>query len=225
MEVVMPTAIHNTYHRACGDEDVSAGRGAGQLDWYRFAAKRVTNNVVLDVGCGLGIGLKLLAETASIANGQDIDPRLAAPNVVIGELKGFEAKSVDVITLIDVIEHLDQPRLLLTQLARIAREGVFLTTPNWTASRCQWPYHVREYTPRELLAELRPFGNVTLYKGTSQGSAVFKVRDLALYCLFNGMRTNPVTSLPARAWNNVIPNSWRIHSHLAAWIALPPAAP
>ena len=46
--------------RECGDEDVTAGRGPGQLPWYEFALRFVKGKSVLDAGCGLGKGMDIL---------------------------------------------------------------------------------------------------------------------------------------------------------------------
>src|SRR5438132_1922853 len=162
--------------RECGDEDVRAGRGPGQLDWYRFALRFVSEKSVLDVGCGVGDGLRILQSSASMAEGQDLDPRLAAPGVYILDLADVKDKSYDVAVSVDVIEHVEDPEHFVCQLARIAREGFFVTTPNWTASRCRWPYHLREYTPREFEQVLSTVGRVTLFKGTPSGSTVHPVR-------------------------------------------------
>jgi 2-polyprenyl-3-methyl-5-hydroxy-6-metoxy-1,4-benzoquinol methylase len=204
--------------RECGDEGVEAGRGPGQLPWYAFALQFVTGRSVLDAGCGLGHGMAILRRAAKEVRGHDLDPRLAADDVFIGDLELVRSKSFDVVVSIDVVEHVEDPGRFLGHLARIAREGIFLTTPNWTASRCHWPYHRREYTPRAFEQLLRPLGTVFLYKGTPDGSAAYPVRWNRLYCWFNDLRSAPLTAFPARCWNNLVPRSRRIHSHNAAWV-------
>lgn len=204
----------------CGDTDVSAGRGPGQLAWYEFARRFVKGKSVLDVGCGLGDSIDILRAAAAHVHGQDLDERLAGPDTTIGPISQFESKRFDVITSIDVIEHVEDVPAYLTDLARIAREGFFLTTPNWTASRCRWPYHLREYTPRELRLALKPFGRVTLYKGLPTGTEVHPIRFTRLNHWFNTLRAFPPSALPAKLLNNTLPSSFRIHSHLAAWVDL-----
>jgi 2-polyprenyl-3-methyl-5-hydroxy-6-metoxy-1,4-benzoquinol methylase len=95
--------------RRCGDESVRAGRGSGQLDWYRFARPFVAGRTVLDAGCGLGDGLRILATAAAKAEGQDLDPRLGGPDVLIKPVEEIPDKSYDVVTSIDVIEHVEDP--------------------------------------------------------------------------------------------------------------------
>ena len=140
--------------RKVGDESVRAGRGPSQLAWYEFAAPLVTNKTVLDAGCGLGLGLDILKRSAKKVIGQDLDERLSHPNITITTLDKIADKSFDVVTSIDVVEHVEDDLDFVRQLARIAREFIFITTPNWTVTRCHWPYHVREYTPKQLEALL-----------------------------------------------------------------------
>lgn len=206
--------------RECGDESVDAGRGPGQLAWYEFARRFVVGRSVLDAGCGLGHGTAILRQAAAEARGQDLDPRLASDTVFVGDLDLIAAKSFDVVVSIDVVEHVEDPEAFVRSLARIAREGIFITTPNWTASRCQWPYHRREYTPREFEQLLSHVGAVSLYKGTPDGAQVYPVHLSRAYHLFNDLRTFALTSLAARVCNHIIPVSWRIHSHNAAWVRL-----
>jgi SAM-dependent methyltransferase len=207
--------------RQIGDTSVEAGRGPGQLPWYRYAALHVTpGKNVLDVGTGLGLGLPILRETARSVLGQDIDPRLAANDITICELSEFSSKSFDIITCIDVIEHISDDTSFLSELQRVASQAIFITTPNWTASRCKWPFHIREYTPRQFRTLLYGLGNLNLYKGTPSGSEVWPIVNRDLYDLMNDLRINPLTSFPMRAIGKLLPRSWRIQSHNAALVHL-----
>src|SRR5215510_2620231 len=89
----------------CGDTDVSAGRGPGQLEWYRFALRFARGMHVLDVGAGLGEGMRILQQEAAVAEGQDLDPRLAERGIRITTIEAIPDASYDVVTSIDVIEH------------------------------------------------------------------------------------------------------------------------
>jgi SAM-dependent methyltransferase len=207
-------------HRECGDESVDAGRGPGQLGWYSFARRFVQGKHVLDAGCGLGHGLRILQSEAAVGHGQDLDPRLEGPDIQIGPLEDIDDKSYDVVVSIDVVEHIEDDTAFLNQLARIAREGIFLTTPNWTAGRCTWPYHIREYTPRQFEALLGRVGEVTLYKGIPSGDLVFPVRHPRAYHRLNSLRVWKPTSLFTMCLNHLLPVRCRIHSHNAAWVRL-----
>ena len=214
------TASTQRQARDCGDQSVAAGRASTQLGWYAFAAGYVHGKSVLDVGCGLGEGLEILEQHAAVARGQDLDPRLAAPNILVGDVAELDDKSYDVLVSIDVIEHVEHPAEFLAQLTRVAREGFFLSTPNWTASRCQWPYHLREYTPREFETLLQPFGRVQLLKGSCSGSEVYPVRNRVTYHALNALRVWLPTAFLTRCLNRLLPAAFKIHSSNAAWVSV-----
>jgi len=84
---------------------------------------------VLDVGCGRGELLDLLAEAGVEARGVDLDAGMAAHarskglEVALGDgvehLRGIEASSLGAVVAIEVIEHLPYERL--TEFLRLAR--------------------------------------------------------------------------------------------------------
>lgn len=217
-----PNRSHDLLIRAVrevGDTDVSAGRAATQLGWYEFAAQFVCGKTVLDVGCGLGAGLEILHRSARSVEGQDLDERLATRREIrIGPIENIPDDSFDVVVAIEVIEHVQNDQEFVKQLARLAREAIFLTTPNWTITRCQWPYHVREYTPRQLEDILARVGTVRLFKGDSRGNAVFPVRSPRLYHLMNSLRISPATALGMQSANRLLPKRLRLCGHNAALV-------
>ena len=176
---------------------------------------------MLDVGCGLGKVLPILGRGASSVTGQDLDPRLARDNVIIKSLTEIPGKSYDIATCIDVVEHVEDDRDFAFQLCRIAREAVFVTTPNWTITRCVWPYHIREYTPRQLESLFEAYGTVRLYKGDAAGAIVFPVKHAELYHIVNRLRAHVLAQYLVRAVNKVLPEGMRLLGHNAALIELP----
>lgn len=208
--------------RLCGDTSIEAGRGPGQLAWYAFAKRYLKDCSVLDVGCGLGKGTDILRSVATHADGQDLDPQLSGLGALTIPLAEFPAKSYDVVVSIEVVEHVEDPTEFVSQLARIARKGIFITTPNWTASRCTWPFHLREYTPKEFFHLLAPAGTVHLMKLASDGDVFYPVKHVRSYFLLNRLRCAGPTSFLTRCVNRILPIAWRIHSHNAAFIDLRP---
>lgn len=120
----------------------------------------------------------MLARRAAIAEGIDRGPRLTHLNsrVRVQRVEGVPDKSYDVVTNIEVVEHVQDDEAFVDHLGRIARELVFISTPNWTASRNLWPYHVREYNPAQMYELLSTIGVVTFFKGNSAGTEVHRVR-------------------------------------------------
>lgn len=101
---------------------------------------------LLDVGCSSGAFLRVARELGLEAEGVEISPeaaeaaRQAGFRVHTGLLEnaGYPDASFDAIALIELLEHLREPRGLLAECRRILRPGGVLmaTTPNgasWTA--------------------------------------------------------------------------------------------
>lgn len=207
--------------RTVGDASVDAGRGPGQLAWYRFAAQFARGKTVLDAGCGLGLGLNILRGAAVSATGQDLDSRLEREDIHIGGLETVPSKSVDLVVSIDVVEHVEDDAAFVQQLGRIARQAVFVTTPNWTITRCTWPYHLREYTPQEFEALFSSIGAVQLFKGNGAGTTVYPVRNRKAYFALNDLRKSAATDFATRCFSRLLlPPAARLQSHNAALVEL-----
>lgn len=206
--------VLNPGFRKAGDDDPAAGRAGTQGGWYEFASEFIAGQSVLDVGCGLGKGLDVLARVAQRAEGIDMDARLERPGIRKLDIADVPTKSYDSIVCIDVIEHVEDDHSFVDQLGRVARHQILLSTPNYTASRCQWPYHVREYMPDALVDLFRPFGRVTLYKGPQYGDRRHLVTHPGAYFLLNRLRVHPITGFVTRVYNRfLLPDPARIQSH------------
>ena len=147
---------------------------------YRFTAPLCAGRRVLDIGCGAGAGLRLFAQTARFCAGLDYSPETlfsCSPALkgagilpVAGDALAlpFRPGSFDVVTAFEVIEHLEDPGLLLAGMERLLAPGgaAVISTPNRPvySPRGTWlDYHVREYDAAELGALLVPFfGEVAL---------------------------------------------------------------
>ncbi|MGY6274691.1 class I SAM-dependent methyltransferase [Methylomonas sp. MgM2] len=197
-----------------GDETVHSGRGLGQRRWYEFASNFCENKTVLDVGCGLGDGIDILKKKAKKVTGIDLDPRLKKENIEIIDLKEVNDDYVDVIVCIDVIEHVLEDYEFAKNLVRVAKNRVCVSTPNWSVTRCAWKYHIREYTPAQLLDIFSCYGKITLFKGHSNGSEIYEVKNLKHFLLFNHFRASKWTDFLARCFNFVLPKHMKIYSHL-----------
>lgn len=207
-------------YRVVGDVSVEAGRGAGQLGWYRFFAPMVAGKSVIDIGCGLGAGLEILRGTASDATGQDLDERLAKPGVFIGPVTDIPSKSRDYVTCVDVVEHVQHDRGFMLELARIARIGVLASTPLSILGRAKWEYHIREYRFDEFVDLTAGIGQCQFFKGDPSGETVYPIASVAGFSRFHRLLNNPLTQLPARIAQKAVPPAWRNHGHQAVAISL-----
>lgn len=142
--------------RQCGDQDVATAREPCQTGWYEFIAHRHSGALFLDVGAGLGVGCAYLEWLShGEAVGIDIDQNLARFGVNVPKLPLLE-NSYDVVCCCDVIEHVENPQALMRTLLRVARQAVYVTTPNFNRSKCSNPYHVKEWTIDEFRKEFNP---------------------------------------------------------------------
>ena len=103
---------------------------------------------ILDAGCGSGrtledlvaygevSGIEISPEAAEVARGRDCG------EVFVGRLEQlpWEADTFDLITCLDVLEHVPDDRMALTELRRVCRPGGWLvmTVPAYQAL---WSYH------------------------------------------------------------------------------------
>ena len=128
-----------------------------------YLAKPYIKGEMLEVGCGEGRGVGLLAPLAE--NYTAIDKIQG----VINELKnqypnyqfiqdnippfsGIADNTYDVIVSFQVIEHIKNDRLYLEELKRVLKPGgkALITTPNIKLTLTRNPWHIREYTASEL---------------------------------------------------------------------------
>lgn len=169
-------------------KEYSATLGIGsvvpcQIEAYFLTLNKYVDfgDKVLDVGCGLGYGLNILSIKAEEVFGVDIDPGAInyCENTILGrnpKLKylsifdgyhlDFNDNYFDVVTIVDVLEHVEIFEGFLKELLRVTKKGIFISTPNrrpeYTNSdgtpKNYW--HLREWNYEELNSILIKLGKV-----------------------------------------------------------------
>ncbi len=152
---------------------------------YVFALPFVEGRRVLDIACGTGYGIGLLRSKASFVTGVDIDPEAAKSAIAeCGENAGvllgngiglpFGDGAFDIVTSFETLEHLHERRRFIVELHRVLQPGgtMILSTPNANYSqpvngKPTNPFHVFEYTPSELRAELAAHFQIETFLGQS----------------------------------------------------------
>lgn len=119
-----------------------------QQHWYEFVTDFICGKSVLDVGAGDGSGAQTMRRSALRVYA--IDPAPVGEGVYPEALPTFADRSFDVVTAMDVIEHVEDDIGFLSEMVRVSSGLVFLSTPNWNVSKCANKYHVREYTASEF---------------------------------------------------------------------------
>ena len=103
---------------------------------------------LLDVGCSIGLFLDLARERGWKGIGLELAPRaLAHARERYGlevldvplEEAGFEPESFDAVGLLSVLEHTNEPRRILADVARVLRPGgaVYVVVPNVASLACR----------------------------------------------------------------------------------------
>ena len=98
-----------------------------------------THESVLDYGCGRGETLQIFGAAGFKVTGADVDPECVKraahfglsvsldPNDPVAQ---FGRKSFDIVTCFHVLEHVENPKKTLSELASIARRYVLVAVPN-----------------------------------------------------------------------------------------------
>lgn len=139
---------------------------------------------ILDLGCGDGLFVHLFAQAGARVTGLDpedsaitqatrqITARAAlnaysgpVPTLITGhgEALPLENGSVNVVALLDVIEHLPNPVAVLREVDRVLAPGgaLVISTPGWQfGGSSDAIYHVCEYTPSELAEQINAATNL-----------------------------------------------------------------
>jgi SAM-dependent methyltransferase len=142
---------------------------------YWWATPWVEGRDVLDAGCGVGYGTRLLADHGPARLvGVDISAEALAhapaevAELVEADLRElpFEPDSFDVAVCFEVIEHVQDHERVLDELRRVVRPGgtLLISSPNRDVYAPGNPHHVHEFVPEELRAALeRRFDPVVLH--------------------------------------------------------------
>ena len=137
---------------------------------------------ILDVGFGLGYGLRMMAHEAEELCGIEIDRRAVSRGVrflrgipAIRELQQYDGCTIpyqsaafDVVTCIDVLEHVHDYVGLIRELLRTSKRVVLISTPNrrpeytMPDGRPRNRWHLREWSFEELDTILRAVPHIDI---------------------------------------------------------------
>lgn len=150
------------------------GREDCQSQWQHAIAQYLNNASVLDVGAGLCKSLERLQTRGLRVITQDSFPR--SPADITCPIAEIPSKSFDYVVCFDVIEHVEDYETFFGELARIAKKGFAVSTPNYLVSKNTHRFHWREFTPSELPALADELGFTTEAAWCQlPGKGVFKV--------------------------------------------------
>jgi 2-polyprenyl-3-methyl-5-hydroxy-6-metoxy-1,4-benzoquinol methylase len=151
----------------------------GHVSFIQRAAGARRGADLLDVGCGSGTLLGLLKKRGFHSTGLDFSAEAAdvaerenGVRVIVGSLKqaALPERSFDIVTLFHVMEHVTDPRQVLSEVSRILKsDGVLvLQVPNidslqFRAFGAKWygldiPRHVIDYSRKAITGLLNDCG-------------------------------------------------------------------
>ncbi len=129
---------------------------------YYLAQPHINGNV-LELGCGEGRGLELLSPKADSYTAIDkiqevvdnLQPQHPGINFIVDNIppfNGIESNSMDTIISFQVIEHIQDDKKFLEEIYRVLKPGgkAIISTPNIVKTLTRNPWHIREYTAKEL---------------------------------------------------------------------------
>jgi 2-polyprenyl-6-hydroxyphenyl methylase / 3-demethylubiquinone-9 3-methyltransferase len=177
-----------------------------RLDWIDSLAA-LSGKRVLDVGCGGGIladamarrggdvlGIDLATKALKVAQLHAIEaatPRVAYREIAVEALADEAPESFDVVTCMEMLEHVPDPASVVTACGRLARPGgwVFFSTINRNAKAFAFAIVGAEH-----VLKLLP-------KGTHEYAKFLRPSELAAWCreasldlaATRGLAYNPIT--------------------------------
>jgi len=156
-----------------------------------YLAKEYINGDVLEIGCGEGRGLSLLANDATTYTAIDkiqevIDklskeyPKVKFIQTNIPPLGDLADNSFDVVISFQVIEHIKKDKEYLKEIHRVLKPGgkAIITTPNIKMTLSRNPWHIREYTADQLTKLAKEVFEKVEMKGVAGNEKVMEYYEM-----------------------------------------------
>lgn len=155
-----------------------------------YLAKPYIKHDLLELGCGEGRGVELLAPMADSYVALDkiqevIDvlkskhPNLDFRQATFPPFAGLSDNSFDTIVSFQVIEHVRSDGDFLAEIFRVLKPGgkAILTTPNIKKTLSRNPWHIREYTANELTNLAKKYFSKVEMKGVGGNEKIMAYYD------------------------------------------------
>lgn len=172
-KAIMNTSTQNRDNSLySGERQVTQRIRADHLARYRYASEQLFDTSVLDLGCGVGYGTRLLAEKNDVL-GIDISAETIAyarshyahprARYLSADLNHTPPLNAHAAVAFEVIEHLEDPRPLLTRLAN-ETDRLIVSVPDEDGYPWRQPngrtvaFHYRHYTRVEFVGLLSSCG-------------------------------------------------------------------
>lgn len=141
---------------------------------YQEAKKLISGNV-LEIGCGTGYGIPILAPQTEnytaidkfVSELSDLPSNVKFIQTHVPELIDFEDNAFDFVVSFQVIEHIKDDHTFLKEIHRVLKPGgkLIFTTPNKKMTLSRNPFHIREYTVEEMSRLVHKFFTKVNHQG------------------------------------------------------------
>ena len=91
--------------------------------------KNFSDYTILDAGCRT-MELKFLLKNFHKYYGSDLEASEGVLKINLNDRLPYDDNSFDIVTCLDVLEHLDNPHQALKELIRVSKYSVFISLPN-----------------------------------------------------------------------------------------------
>lgn len=181
---------------------------------YQHVSSLVSGNV-LEIGCGTGRGVAVLADKVSAYTGVDKNTELMTSlsaqypdfkfiDMFLPPLKDLPDNHFDFVITFQVIEHIENDGFFLQEAARVLKPGgkLYLTTVNRNFSLTRNPWHVREYLANELGDLMKKYFSEVIMQGVHGNE---KVMD---YYEANKKSVKKITRFDIFNLQYLLPRTW-----------------
>ena len=156
-----------------------------------YLAQPYINGNVLEIGCGEGRGLDLLAPASDQYTALDkiqeiIDhlqltyPKIHFIQGSIPPMSMLEDDQFDVVISFQVIEHIKDDKAYLEEIHRVLKPDgkAIITTPNIKKTLSRNPWHIREYTAEQLTTLASSIFPTVIVKGIAGNEKVMEYYEM-----------------------------------------------
>ncbi len=154
-----------------------------------YIAEDLVGGDLLEIGCGEGRGVELLAHKVqtytAVDKIEEVVDNLSAQFKEASFIQAnipplpFEDNSFDSVVSFQVIEHIKDDATYLKEINRILKPGgkAYISTPNIKLTLSRNPWHIREYTAQELTDLCKKYFADVIMKGVAGNDKVMEYHE------------------------------------------------
>jgi len=151
-----------------------------------YVAETLVKGDLLEIGCGEGRGVEILAPKVATYTAvdkikevvQQLSENFPNDSFIQSNIPPlpFENASFDTVVSFQVIEHIKDDLTYLQEIVRVLKPGgkAYISTPNIKMTLSRNPWHIREYTTEQLTQLAAPIFSSVEMKGIAGNNKVME---------------------------------------------------